>query len=157
MVIVEAAYSKRRRRDEQPIRPEMVHLLRPWLVGKAPGEAVFNIPEKQAEMMRHDLTVARRKWLDEPVTPADRQRREESSFLTYRDESGRVADFHSLRHTYVTSLIRGGASVKEVQELARHSDPRLTLNVYTHLGLQDKAAALRKLPSLASAIATEVA
>ncbi|HUU22353.1 MAG TPA: tyrosine-type recombinase/integrase, partial [Phycisphaerae bacterium] len=157
VVIVEAAYSKRRRRDEQPIRPEMVQVLRPWLIGKIAGEAVFIIPEKQAEMLRHDLAVARRKWLDEPVTPADRHRREESSFLAYRDESGRVADFHSLRHTYVTSLIRAGASVKEVQELARHSDPRLTLGVYTHLGLQDKAAALRKLPSLAPAIATEVA
>ena len=91
------------------------------------------------------------------LSPADRRRREESSFLAYRDESGRVADFHSPRHTYVTSLIPAGTSVKVVQELARHSDPRLTLGVYTHLGLQDKAAALRKLPSLTPSVATEVA
>ena len=39
-------------------------------------------------------------------------------------------DFHALRVTYVTLLLQAGAYVKEAQSLARHSDPKLTMNVY---------------------------
>ncbi len=36
-------------------------------------------------------------------------------------------DFHACRTAYVTFVIESGASVKEVQELARHSTPNLTI------------------------------
>ncbi len=39
-------------------------------------------------------------------------------------------DFHSLRVTYCSLLDYSGASAKETQELARHSTPVLTMNVY---------------------------
>ena len=45
-------------------------------------------------------------------------------------------------------LVKGGASVKEAQQLARHSDPKLTLNTYTKLGVHDLTGALDALPSL---------
>ena len=40
------------------------------------------------------------------------------------------ADFHSLRVTFCTLLDDRGASAKENQQLARHSTPTLTMNVY---------------------------
>ncbi len=46
-------------------------------------------------------------------------------------------------------LVKSGASVKEAQELARHSDPKLTMNVYTRLGVHDLATALDRLPRVA--------
>ncbi len=39
-------------------------------------------------------------------------------------------DFHALRNCFITRLIEAGGNVKEVQELARHSDPRITLGIY---------------------------
>ena len=39
-------------------------------------------------------------------------------------------DFHACRVAYVNFVLKAGASVKEAQSLARHSDPRLTLNIY---------------------------
>ncbi len=39
-------------------------------------------------------------------------------------------DFHALRVAYTTFLIEVGASIKEAQTLARHSNPRLTMNIY---------------------------
>ena len=72
----------------------------------------------------------------------------EAAGIAYRDDSGRVLDFHAFRHTYVTMLARSGAPVKVVQTLARHSDPKLTLNTYTHLTVFDTAAALDALPNL---------
>ena len=64
------------------------------------------------------------------------------------DDAGHVVDFHALRATYITLLVKGGASVKVAQELARHSDPKLTMNVYTKLGVHDLTGALDALPSL---------
>ena len=43
---------------------------------------------------------------------------------------GGKLDFHALRVTYVSLVLEAGASVKEAQSLARHSNPDLTLNVY---------------------------
>ena len=40
---------------------------------------------------------------------------------------------HLLRHTYITRLILGGADLKRVQYLAGHSDPKITLEIYTSL------------------------
>src|SRR5260370_1127230 len=68
--------------------------------------------------------------------------------IAYRDEEGRVADFHALRHSYITLLSRSGVSPKVAQELARHSDIRLTMNVYTHTGLFDLAGAVDSMPAL---------
>ena len=47
-----------------------------------------------------------------------------------RDAFGGRCDFHSLRVAYCSTVIECGASVKEVQMLARHSTPSLTMNVY---------------------------
>ena len=39
---------------------------------------------------------------------------------------------HNLRHGFVTSLLRGGASISTVQQMARHADPKTTLG-YSHV------------------------
>ena len=46
------------------------------------------------------------------------------------DDQGRVVDTHSLRHGYISALALAGVPVKVAQTLARHSDPKLTMNVY---------------------------
>ena len=47
------------------------------------------------------------------------------------DASGKKVDFHSFRYTFATKLARKGVSQRLTQELMRHSDPRLTANLYT--------------------------
>lgn len=39
---------------------------------------------------------------------------------------------HLLRHTYITQLFEAGLDIKQVQYLAGHSTPDMTLRVYTH-------------------------
>ena len=56
-----------------------------------------------------------------------------------------MADFHSLRHSYLTNLTKSGAHVKVIQELARHSTIRLTMDRYSHVGLLDMSKALKGL------------
>ena len=126
-VVVAAAYSKRRREDVQPIRPDLAEALRPWLATKAPGAPLWTVPSYHtAEMIRRDLAAAG---------------------VAYETEPGvGVADFHSLRHTYVSNLARSRAPVKVVQALARHSTPTLTFGTYAHIGIIDQTAALDALP-----------
>jgi len=127
-IIVRAAYSKRRRDDVQPIQTELAQVLLPWLRSKPPGKPLFaNLTKHTADMLRIDL---------------------EAAGIPYRDASGRFADFHALRHSYVTALAKSNAPVKIVQTLARHSTPTLTLGVYSHIGLFDQTAALDALPDL---------
>jgi len=75
-------------------------------------------------------------------------RREKSDFLEYQDSQGRFADFHCLRHTFITNLARANVSPKTAQSLARHSDIRLTMDIYTHVEQEEQATAIRGLPSL---------
>ena len=58
-----------------------------------------------------------------------------------------VADFHAAgRHTHITELLRNGATIPEVQRLARHSDIKMTMR-YVHIGLGDQAKAVANLPA----------
>jgi hypothetical protein len=46
----------------------------------------------------------------------------------------------------ISALGRAGLPIKVHELLARHSDPKLNLNVYTHLSLQDTTRAVESLP-----------
>ena len=83
----------------------------------------------------------------EAQTPEEHARRLQSDFLCHVNHDGLYADFHSLRHWFITGLARAGASPKMAQTLARHSDIRLTLGVYTHVELHDQTAAIHALPA----------
>ena len=154
---VAACYSKRRRQDTQVLHPEVARQLKAWLGTKpdlGPEDLLFPVSgkvpggteRKTHKMMRRDLEVARKKWIKEAKTFGQRAVRECSDFLSYRDENGLYADFHSTRHIFITSLERAGIRPKMAQTLARHSDIRLTLGLYTHVELHDQTAAIESLP-----------
>ena len=61
--------------------------------------------------------------------------------------------FHDLRHTCASLLVMAGADMAAVQRILRHSDPRMTTGVYTHLVpgyLKDQIDKLRFFPSTPS-------
>ena len=147
---VAAGYSKRRREDTLPLRADTAGALRQFPSGKLPAARVFGMPrsDKTAEMLRADLEAARQAWLEDAGTDAERKRGEGSSYLAYRDEAGRVADFHSLRHTFITNLARGGVHPKDAQALARHSTITLTMDRYSHVTRRALGRALGALPDL---------
>ncbi len=82
---------------------------------------------KTSKMMKHDL---------------------ERAGISYKDEEGLFADFHANRHTFISNLSRAGVSLATAQKLARHSDPKLTANRYTHLGFDVEAIAIACLPTV---------
>ena len=52
---------------------------------------------------------------------------------------------HICRHTYCSNQARAGMNPKTLQYLMGHSDISVTMNVYTHLGLEDAAAEMARM------------
>jgi len=145
-VTIGAAYSKHRREDVLPLHPDLAARLRQWLSGRervsdeqravlafdraadAKPERLFDgtWPMKAAMMLRADLAAAE---------------------IPYSTDDG-IADFHSLRHTFISNLAAGGVHPKLAQQLARHSTITLTMDRYSHVGLLDMNTALDSLPSI---------
>ena len=158
-VMVEAAYSKRRQKDIQPLRPDLAQLIREWLAQRRAKRQeacrTLRFPSggpnpdsngKQgsseklwpgtwykygAQMLRRDLAVAG---------------------IPYRDEAGRIFDFHALRHQFISDLATGGVHPKIAQTLARHSTIALTMDSYTHVSVANVVGALDHLPALPSPV-----
>jgi integrase len=130
-VTVLAGYSKHRRQDVLPLHPSVVECLRPWLARKTASTPVWPGAWARAKMagktLQRDLKVAG---------------------IPYIDDHGLFADFHALRHTFITNMIKSGINPKTAQSLARHSTIDLTMNVYTKLTIADQAAAITSLPNL---------
>jgi integrase len=129
-VTVAAGYSKRRRKDEQPIRVDLAGMLRSYLEGKPPRKPIWpgTWKDAAAEMLSQDLAAAG---------------------IPYEDEQSRVFDFHAMRGQFISLLAAKGVHPKIAQELARHSTITLTMDYYTHVDLLDVGGALEKLPAIA--------
>jgi integrase/recombinase XerD len=121
---VKACYSKHRREDIQPILKSFAKELKAFIDGRNQNELLFpTMPriDSLAKMIKSDL---------------------ESVNLKYKNDAGHIADFHALRHTYITNLARAGIHPKIAMDLARHSDINLTLARYSHTLVADRASAL---------------
>lgn len=58
---------------------------------------------------------------------------------------------HVCRHTYCSNMAKSGMNPKTLQYLMGHSDIAVTLNVYTHVGLEDAEKELQKMQGLENA------
>lgn len=111
-VLCLAAYSKRKRKDRQPLPDWLVQELKEW---KESGGKLFQtLPVKfPGEMLKSDL---KRAGVPRSVVI-------EGNKLFF--------DFHSLRHWYCTQVAnQPGISVKTLVTLTRHSTTDLALKVY---------------------------
>ena len=61
------------------------------------------------------------------------------------DETTKRVGLRTFRHTYTTLLTQNNEDVKVVQELLRHANSRITLDLYAQAGMQEKRQAQSKL------------
>jgi integrase len=145
---VQAACTKNRKEAIQPLPLDVAAVMRKYLAGKPAGKPVWpgtSWSVHASILVRLDLADARRTWLESLHDDRRRSEAEGTDFLAYRDAEGRYADFHGLRHTFITMVGKAGVSPKEHQDLARHSTYALT-GRYTHSRFYDLAAAVQALP-----------
>jgi len=130
-VTIDAASAKNRRAATLPLRPDTAGKLRAFLTGKHPAACAFRLPrpENIVQMLRGDLKAAG---------------------IPYRDDVGRVADFHSLRVTFATILLRSGVDVRTPKELMRHATINMTADVYACTLRGSLNEAVKRLPDLST-------
>jgi len=68
--------------------------------------------------------------------------------IAYKDEDGKVFDFHALRGQCATMLFQAGINLKTTQSIMRHTDPKLTANTYAKTVRGQEAAAIERLPDM---------
>jgi integrase len=124
-----ARLTKNKKKARQPLPPGVAYQLREFLAGKPAGKPVWpgTWSERPVSVLRRDLKAANVPYVVETI------------------DGPRYADFHALRHSYLSALAAAGVGVKELQELARHSDPRVTLGIYTHARPEALAASVARL------------
>jgi integrase len=127
--VLPARLTKNKKRARQPLPPGVAYQLREFLVGKPAGQPVWpgTWSERPVSVLCRDLKAAKVPYVVETI------------------DGPRYADFHALRHSYLSALAAAGVGVKELQELARHSDPRLTLGIYTHARAESLGASVARL------------
>jgi integrase len=124
-VRLQAADTKNRRADTVPLRQDVAGELRSWTAGKRPDERAFRVRKDLVHVLDLDLAAAG---------------------IDKADGRGRIVDVHSLRMTFGTWLARAGVPLTTAQKLMRHSDPKLTANLYTDAALLDLQGAVDALP-----------
>jgi integrase len=125
--------TKNKRPACQPLPGDVADAFRDYLLGRA-----RDVPVWRREQLR-EIVVALRNDLEAAGIP----------YAVDGPDGPLFFDFHSLRHSYVLLLDRSGATVKEAMQLARHSDPKLTMARYGRAQLHDLGAAVGRLPCLA--------
>ncbi len=140
-VTIAAKSAKNRKEDTLPLRPALSADLKQHMAFFLPKAKAFAKmgTDCGAEMIRADLETAG------IVT------RNADGEQIVTDSDGAVYDFHSLRHTFATLLNKARVPLATAQRLMRHSDPKLTAGIYTHVLVADKADELAKLPEIAAA------
>ena len=124
-VLVRASISKNKKEARIPLIAELEHLLSDFKPeGAKPMDRVFKDGVPRCVTLQKDLKAA-----DSP----------------YVDESGRYADFHALRYTFNTWLQTNGVPPRMAQELMRHSDRRLTDQVYLDTSLLPLQETMRSI------------
>jgi integrase len=123
---VRADVSKNRKSALLPLRASTASLIQGHVKHKLPLSKAFNMPSQPHLMIKADL---------------------ERAGIAYKTEEG-TAHFHAQRHNFATALSITAKTTKTAQNLMRHSDPRLTLNVYTHGVAEHERSAVEALPDL---------
>lgn len=130
-VTTAARFAKNRRTKVQPLPADVVETLRDYLDGKPAAAPVWGGTwrGKAAEMLRADLEAVG------------------IPYAVEGPDGPEYADFHALRHSFLTMGGRSGIDLRTLQELAGHSTPTLTAR-YMHVRLRDAAGAVDKMPNL---------
>ena len=89
-----------------------------------------------------------------PFTDGKRPYWPESAMVDYVRPAAEKAgitkhvNWHSFRHSLGTTLKAHGEDIKTIQELLRHANSRITLDVYTHGNTEAKRSALSNMSGL---------
>jgi integrase len=124
--VLDAKHEKARRGATIPLRSDLADDLAAWIGNRCDG-LLFRVSPNAIKVFDRDLKFAR---------------------IPKRDERGKVACLHSLRHTHGTLLTKAGVAPRVVQAALRHASPEFSLRNYVDPVQLEVADALNALPRI---------
>ncbi len=128
---LDGSRTKNKQTALQPIRADLAAELKSWIAdtGKHSTDKVFVVPSSTmvSKFFKKDLKKAG---------------------IPYQDDKGRFFDFHALRKCTGTYLRRAKVDPAISKLYLRHSDIRLTMEVYNDESLADLTEAMEAMPRL---------
>ena len=118
-----------------PLRGDLVDILRRHVKGRRPGDPVFEIPADLIKRFHGDCKRGK---------------------IARYDDRNQQVDLHSLRKSFGTFLALAGVPLTVTQRLMRHSDPKLTSNIYTDLRKLDLHGAVSAMPPVVGKVVGKV-
>ena len=115
------------------------------VIGKGNKERMIPVGDVAVGFLDTYIATSRANLLGKRKSPymfisnrADGLTREEiwNRLKIYCDLAGVYSKVHTLRHSFATHLLQGGADLRSVQELLGHKDIRTT-EIYTHVNTDD--------------------
>ncbi|MCC6682574.1 MAG: site-specific integrase [Phycisphaeraceae bacterium] len=107
-----------------PLHEDVVKMLAEWTMDMKPNDLVFK-PVPMVKTLKVDL---------------------EKAGVPFKDENGRQLDFHALRSTFTTLLLRQDIPPSVARRLTRHSSVQTLEKHYDMLGLTDAVDAIKRVP-----------
>ena len=123
---LDGEWTKNRRDGFQPLPTALVRRLRSFAEAETAAELYRKLRKRTDERM----AIPEHPLLYVPTHTAREMYRDLRAAGIEKSSPEGKLDFHSLRVAYITFVCEAGATVKEAQEMARHSTPQLTLNTY---------------------------
>jgi integrase len=109
-IFLAADYSKDRKDHRQIITRELADALEPLTVGRKADDRLLNIPKgpDPPAYIVADFTTAK---------------------ISIKTDEGK-ATWHSLRRVFINNVVKSGADLKTIMEMARHSTATMSMDVY---------------------------
>ena len=141
MILLPATVTKNGKPAEQPLPAWLADRLRDWLGGRSAGPLFPTFPAEVHEAFDLDREAARSMWVAAGESDAVRQERDHSDFLKRKTVEG-VITYHSLRHSYATTLLNS-LDLKTAQSLTRHATAGILADRYAHSRRSKAATAVQ--------------
>lgn len=155
LVFLAAVFTGLRRGELNQIERRDIDLTRRTLtvraeVGKTKKPAMIPLHAILVESLHERIVRMRATDLVfKPVPMMKTFRRDlERAGIEYKDENGRQLDFHALRSTFATRLLRSGIHPAVARRYTRHASVKTLEKHYDMLGLDDAMRDIDKLPGI---------
>ncbi|MGH9342664.1 MAG: tyrosine-type recombinase/integrase [Terriglobia bacterium] len=112
------------------IPPDLIRILKAWKLQCPPSPDELVFPTAEGRPIRRSNALRYGLW------------------TALRRAGLRRVNMHSLRHSFASALIMGGAPVTEVQTLLGHASPAITLRIYSHWFKAQDSGAVERLSAL---------
>ena len=138
---LDAEWTKNRTEDFQPIPRALAEHLQSFALSEEPDRLYARFYARRDAVLK----APKNPLLYVPSGPSRDLAKDLKAAGIPKHAPGGKVDFHACRVAYINLVLEDAATAKEVQDLARHATPQLTMNVYGRVREESLAQTVEKV------------